>query len=91
MSSDPLIALHGELLALRIVVQRLLGEMALRSGFEPRVVARAEHGQASAELASSMIIADNEATGDAIRSEAQTVLDEIFHAVTTTSVRPGND
>lgn len=88
---NPLIEIHGELLALRILVQRLLGETALRSGVDPTTFARAEHSQASAELSTARLLGDDEGSADAIRSEAQNVLDDVFSVVATTRGRDAGE
>ena len=43
---NPLHAIYCEMLALRIVVQRLLGQIAVAQGPNARNVMRAEHGHA---------------------------------------------
>lgn len=78
MSSNPIVQLHGETLALQIVVQRLIGQMALSSKHDPQIVLRAEHGQASAELAQSDVSSDPPGDEDAIRAHAQNLLDDIY-------------
>lgn len=84
----PLQEIHGELLALRIVVQRLLGQMAVDSGFDVATVIRAEHEQASASLSQSRIFAPGapaEAELGAL-AHAQAVLDDIYGIAAGTRV-----
>lgn len=80
----PLHEIHGELLALRIVVQRLLGQMAVDSGFDVRSVMRAEHEQASASLAISRLLGAPPEAEAAVLAHAQSVIDDIYGVAATT-------
>ena len=74
----PLAEIHGELLALRIVVQRLLGQMAVDRGYDVRTVIRAEHEQASSSLSQSRIVSRDRSSDVAALAHAQSVLDDIY-------------
>lgn len=82
----PLQEIHGELLALRIVVQRLLGQMAVDSGYDVRTVIRAEHEQATASLAQSRIVCREPGGEAAALAHAQCVLDDIYGVAAGTMV-----
>lgn len=76
--------LYGEITALQIVIQRTLGQMALDSGRDVTSVLRAEHGQASAELAMANIRVGNAEAEEAIRAHAQSLLDVMYSVASTT-------
>jgi len=71
-------ALYGETSAIQIVVQRLVAQMAMQSGHDLKAVLRAEHGQASAELAQMDLLSARPEFADAVRAHAQTVLDDMY-------------
>ncbi len=87
MATNPLAQFHGELLALQIVVQRLLGQMAIATGHPVREVMRAEHRQASNELAASTIIQPDPAIAAEILDHAQAMLDDIYSVAAGTHIR----
>lgn len=76
--------LYGEITALQIVVQRMLGQMALDSGRDVTSVLRAEHGQASTELAMANIRVGNADAEETIRAHAQSLLDAMYLVASTT-------
>lgn len=80
----PIETLYGEVFAMQIVMQRLVAQEALRSGFDFQLVLRAEHGQASAELSTMNVIADQPDSSAAILAHAQSVLDQIYSVASTT-------
>ena len=80
--------LHGEILALQIVVQRLLGIVALAHGPNAANIMRAEHAQASTELASATVVAPDAATENEIRAQAQAMLDDIYTVAAGTKPGP---
>jgi hypothetical protein len=80
-------ALEGDIWALQIVVQRLLGQRAVDAKIPPDVMMRAEHAQASAELAAGALEGASQECGDIMRARAQEMLDQIYSVASTT--RPG--
>lgn len=75
--------LYGEIFAMQIVLQRLVAQEAMRSSAEFQMVLRAEHGQATSELASMNVITDHPGSSAAILAHAQSVLDQIYSVAST--------
>ena len=80
----PLEAVYGEICALQVVVQRLVGQMALSTGHDLQKVMSAEHAQASDELLAMDLGEEHPDRVEAIRAHAQTVLDQIYVVASTT-------
>ena len=74
--------LFAEVTALHRIVQRLVAQMAVGSGHDLTQVMRAEHAQATAELAKTDFGLDSDRV-DAVRSYAQSILDDIYSMGTT--------
>jgi len=75
---NPLLQFHGEILALQIAVQRMLGMIVLSNGPNAAAIMRAEHAQASTEMANATIPALDPASVGEIRAHAHAMLDDIY-------------
>lgn len=82
---NPFHQLDGHLLALQIVVQRLIGQMALMSGHDVGYVVRLEHGEASKAVMQITINGDPQGANE-IRGCAQALIDDIYSVASTTRV-----
>lgn len=71
--------LFGEVIALRIVLQRLLGQLAAQSGHFDAVM-QLEHAAALDDLTRMKIANDRPGRGELIRMHAERVIDEM-HSV----------
>ncbi len=80
----PIETLYGEVCALQLVVQRLVAQEAVASGYDMQKVLRAEHGQASEELKQMRLITDQPERAHLILSHAQAVIDQIYSVASTT-------
>lgn len=82
---NPFHQLDGHVTAIQIVVQRLVGQMALISGVDIQTVVRAEHAAASDAVANIRILGDQKGA-DEIRMCAQALIDDIYSVASTTTV-----
>jgi hypothetical protein len=80
---NPLEMLYAEMSAIQIVVQRLLGQMAINSGHDPQKVLDAEHEEASGDLARTDFGPAPPDRLEVIRAHAQSILDGIYVMAST--------
>ena len=82
---NPIHQLDGHITALQIVVQRLIGQMAVISGHDIGTVVRMEH-QAATDAVNSIRILGDQRGADEIRMCAQALIDDIYSVASTTKI-----